>query len=402
MKQSWRWFGPNDPITLREIRQAGATDIVTALHHVRCGDLWTPEEIALRQRQVEWDAQRNQPTGLTWSVVESVAVHESIKTQTGDWRQRIAIYQQSLTNLAAAGITTICYNFMPVLDWTRTDLELEIDDGSTVLHCDWAGIAAFDLFVLQRPRAEACYSPEERAEAKVLFDRLDATGRQQLADNILLGLPGTVDDLTPAQFLEMLGRYDGIDADRLRQNLFDFLTEIMPLCDRLGIRMAIHPDDPPRPIFGLPRILSTPADVERLFAAVPSTNNGLTLCTGSFGGRKDNDVAVMFETFAPRIHFAHLRNVTFIEGTEKTFHESNHLTGRVDMVRVMTALLREEARRGVGIPVRPDHGKLMDCDLGRGCYAGYSYAGRMIGLAELRGLEFGLRAALGQTMSHGR
>ena len=399
MLQSWRWFGPKDPITLREIRQAGATDIVTALHEVRCGEPWSPEAVAARKRLVEWDEARQRPTGLRWSVVESVPVHEDIKTRTGAWKERLAIYRHSLESLAANGVTTVCYNFMPVLDWTRTDLERELEDGSTVLHCDWAGIAAFDLYVLQRPGAEGDYSTEEREHARDLWAGLDDGGRKQLADSILLGLPGTVDDLTPAEFLAHLDRYRGIDAPRLRQHLFDFLGEIMPTCERLGMRMAIHPDDPPRGIFGLPRILSTEQDAAALLAAVPSPMNGLTLCTGSFGGREDNDVAAMFERFAPRIHFAHLRNVTFT--ADKTFHESNHLTGRVDMVRVMKALLREEARRGTGLPVRPDHGKLMDCDRLRGCYAGYSYAGRMMGLAELRGLEFGLRAVLGKELTHG-
>jgi mannonate dehydratase len=394
MRQSWRWFGPKDPITLREIRQGGATDIVTALHHVRCGELWTGEAIAAHKALVE-------SAGMRWSVVESVPVHESIKTRTGDWRERLAIYQQSLTNLAEQGITTICYNFMPVLDWTRTDLGRVIGDGSTVLHCEWAAIAAFDLFILKRAGAETCYSAAERVEAQSFFAGLDEAGKKELADNILLGLPGTVDDLTPDQFLAMLARYDGIDEGRLRRNLYDFLAEIMPLCDRLGIRMAIHPDDPPRPIFGLPRIMSTAADVERLFAEIPSPNIGVTLCTGSFGGRLDNDPAEMFERFAPRIHFAHLRNVTFIEGADKSFHESNHLTGRIDMARAMKALINEEERRKAAglsewqIPIRPDHGKLMDCDRARGCYAGYSYVGRLLGLAELRGLEFGLRAAMG-------
>ncbi len=407
MRQSWRWFGPQDPITLRDIAQAGATDIVTALHHIRCGDLWTEAEIAKRVQEVAFDPVTNRPTGLRWSVVESVAVHEDIKTQRGPWRERIEVYKQSLTNLAKHGLTTICYNFMPVLDWTRTDLEMELPDGSSVLNCDADAIAAFDLFILKRPGASASYSADEVDRAKTLFARLTDEEKARISNSILMGLPGTVDDLTPAEFLTELERYRGIDANRLRQNLVDFLSEIMPLCDRLGIRMAIHPDDPPRPIFGLPRILSCAEDVVALFAAVPSANCGLTLCTGSFGGRPENNPAAMFEQFAPRIHFAHLRNVTYPatrnekEVNRRTFHESNHLTGHVDMVRTMTALIREEERRKAAgqadwlIPVRPDHGKLMDIDRAKKCYNGYSFGGRVIGLAELRGLEFGLRSSLG-------
>jgi mannonate dehydratase len=402
MIPSWRWFGPKDPISLREIRQAGVTGIVTALHHIPCGELWTVEEISARKRLVEWDEQRNRPTGLCWSVTESLPVHESIKTRTGDWRRRMDIYLQSVRNLAAVGVTTICYNFMPVLDWTRTDLEMEFADGSSVLHCDWPSIVAFDVFILRRPGAEGCYSADELSAGRRRFEQLDEAGRKHLSDTILLGLPGTVDDLTPEQFLEMLARYQGIDAERLRGNLIAFLTEVVPLCDQLGMRMAIHPDDPPRDIFGLPRILSTPDDVQRLIDAVPSRANGLTLCTGSFGGRADNNVAGIAERFADRVHFAHLRNVSATpDDTGRSFCESGHLEGRVDMARVMSAVMAEEDRRRAawmaepGIPVRPDHGRLLDCDRQRGCYPGYSYAGRLLGLAELRGLEAGLRASRG-------
>ena len=270
-----------------------------------------------------------------------------------------------------------------------------------MLSCDDAGIVAFDLFVLGRTAAETGYSSEDVAAAKALYEGLDEAGRKRLSDNVLLGLPGTVDDLSPLELKAQIQRYDGIDADRLRQNLYEFLHEVVPVCEEHGLYLAIHPDDPPRPIFGLPRVMSTPGDVERLFEAVPSPSSGLTLCTGSFGGRRDNDPAAMFEAFASRIHFAHFRNVSFEPGSARSFHESDHLTGHVDMARAMTALIREEQRRrSLGmkdwqIPVRPDHGKLLDCDRSRRYYPGYSYAGRMQGLAELRGLELGLRHALG-------
>lgn len=388
MRQSWRWFGPADPISLREIRQAGATDVVTALHHVRCGELWTLEAIEARKAEVE-------AAGLRWTVVESVPVHEDIKTRKGDFEGRLETYRQSLRNLAKAGLRIICYNFMPVLDWTRTDVGHVLADGSKVLRCDGAAVAAFDLFILAREGAEADYTEAERAAARMHVEALDAEARERLARNILLGLPGTVDDFSVEDFRQELRRYEGIGDAELRANLYAFLRDIAPVCEETGIRMAIHPDDPPRPIFGLPRVLSTAADVERLFSAVPSPCNGLTLCTGSFGGREDNDPAAMFERFASRIHFAHFRNVAFEAPGD--FHESSHLEGRVDMPRAMLALLKEERRRRAAgqacweIPMRPDHGRLFDCDVARGCYAGYSYVGRLQGLAELRGLEVGLR-----------
>lgn len=396
MKNGWRWFGPQDAISLREIRQAGVTDIVTALHHVRCGELWTEAEIAKRVSEVD-------AAGMRWSVVESVPVHESIKTRSGNFQEYIGIYKQSLVNLAKHGVKIVCYNFMPVLDWTRTDLAMPLPDGSSVLHCDADAICAFDLFILQRPGAEAGYTAPEITRARTAFDAMDEARRKQLSDGILLGLPGTVDDLSREEFLEHLSRYDGIDDATLRANLYAFLNELMPLCEELGIRMAIHPDDPPRPIFGLPRIMSTAADVEQMIREVPSRQNGLTFCTGSFGARQDNAVAAMMERFADRVYFGHLRNVTFIGDNEKSFHESDHLHGHTDMARVIRAINAEEARRKAAgqadweIVIRPDHGKLMDCDLDRKSYPGYSYGGRMKGLAELRGLETGLQymAALG-------
>jgi mannonate dehydratase len=384
---------------LREIRQAGATDVVSALHHLPCGVLWTEPEIIRHQDRVARDPERGGPTGLRWTVVESLPVHESIKTRREGFRSRLEAYKESLANLGRQGLTRVCCNFMPVLDWTRTDLAMELEDGSRVLGCDLAEQAAFDLYILGRQGAEADYTPAELDGARQRFAAMAEPERQQLAQSILLGLPGTVDDLTLADFRRQLDGYRGIDAGTLKENLYSFLEEVMPVCDAFGIRMAIHPDDPPRPIFGLPRIMSTAADVEDLFRRIPSPNCGLTLCTGSFGSLEENDPAAMLERFAPRVHFVHFRNVAFAGDGTRSFHESGHLAGAVDLPRAMAALIREEDRRraqGLAdweIPVRPDHGRLFDCDRNRGSYAGYSYVGRLVGLAELRGLELGLRRA---------
>ena len=401
MLQSWRWFGPNDPVSLREIRQAGVTDLVTSLHHIACGDAWPEDEIRQRIRAIEWDAQRQQPSGLRWGMVESLPIHEDIKTRSGDYRRYIDTYQKNVRKLGAQGVRAICYNFMPVLDWARTDLYITQPDGSTISGCNIDAFVAFDLFVLQRPGAESDYAPWAVASARQFYDQLGPQARDELRDCILLGLPGTVEDLDPAEFLRRLQRYRHIDADRLRGNLYDFLNEIMPACEESGVRMCIHPDDPAYPVFGIPRILSRGEDVERLFRAVPSPNSGLTLCTGSFGSCIHNDPAQMLEQFADRVYFVHFRNVTHVPGKEGSFYESNHLFGSVDMPRAMKALVLEEERRkaaGVenwAIPVRPDHGKLMDGDKDSGAYPGYSRTGRMIGLAELRGLEVGIRHSLG-------
>ena len=401
MLQSWRWFGPNDPVSLREIRQAGVTDVVTSLHHIACGDDWPEDEIRQRIRAIEWDAERQQPSGLRWGMVESLPIHEDIKTRSGDYRRYIDTYQKNVRKLGALGVRAICYNFMPVLDWARTDLYITQPDGSTISGCNIDAFVAFDLFVLQRPGAESDYAPWAAASARQFYDQLSPKARDELRDCILLGLPGTVEDLDPAEFLRRLQRYRHIDADRLRSNLYDFLNQIMPACEEAGVRMCIHPDDPAYPVFGIPRILSRGEDVERLFSAVPSPNSGLTLCTGSFGSCIHNDPAQMLEQFAHRVYFVHFRNVTHVPGKEGSFYESNHLFGSVDMPRAMKALVLEEERRktaGVedwAIPVRPDHGKLMDSDKDSGAYPGYSRTGRMIGLAELRGLEVGIRHSLG-------
>lgn len=401
MLQSWRWFGPNDPVSLREIRQAGATDIVTSLHHLACGDVWSEQEIRKRQHEIEWDEARQLPTGLRWSVVESLPVHEDIKTRSGEYRRYIDVYKRNLRSLGAAGVRTVCYNFIPVLDWARTDLNIEQPDGSTISGCDIRAFVAFDLYILKRPGAEASYPPSQLAAAREFYDKLSPDERDLLRDNVMLGLPGTVEGLDPAGFLQRLQRYDDIDEAQLRRNLYDFLNEVMPVCEEAGVYMCIHPDDPAYPVFGVPRVLCQTADVERLFDAVPSMHSGLTLCTGSFGSCIDNNPAQMLEQFANRTYFIHFRNVTHVPGQTGSFYESNHLTGSVEMPRAMKALITEEERRRQAglenwrIPVRPDHGKLMDGDRDSGSYPGYSRTGRMIGLAELRGLEVGLRHTMG-------
>ena len=401
MLQSWRWFGPKDPVSLRDIRQAGVTDLVTSLYHLECGAEWPEEEIARRIREIEWDAEGQRASGLRWRVVESLPIHEDIKTRSGDFRRYIELYKENVRRLGAQGVKTICYNFIPVLDWARTDLHIEQADGSTISGCNIDAFVAFDLFVLKRPGAESDYAQWAIDSARQFYDELSPEARKELTDNILLGLPGTVEDLNPAEFLRRLDRYRGIDAEALRNNLYSFLNEIMPACEAAGVNMCIHPDDPAYPVFGIPRILSREADVERLFAAVPSPNSGLTMCTGSFGSCIGNDPAAMLERFADRVYFIHFRNVTHVPGKEGSFYESNHLFGSVDMPKAMRVLVQEEERRKAagmavwGIPVRPDHGKLMDGDKNGGYYPGYSRTGRMIGLAELRGLEVGIRYSMG-------
>jgi mannonate dehydratase len=390
MEHTWRWFGPRDPITLADIKQTGATGIVTALHEVPNGEVWTSQAIADRKTRIE-------ASGLTWSVVESVPVHEDIKRGGPDRDRLIEAYQQSLRNLAANGIDVVCYNFMPILDWTRTDLRYVMADGAWALRFDQDAFAAFDLFILDRAGAAAEYDEEETARARTYHADLSEEGRELLVRTIIAGLPGAEEGYTLASLRTMLATYADIDGAALRENLGYFLRAVVPVATEAGIRMAIHPDDPPRPLLGLPRVVSTQEDVRWLLNAAPGVANGLTFCTGSFGVRADNDLVAMAREFATRIYFAHLRS-TVREENPLSFHEGIHVLGDVDMVGVVSELVTEERRRerdgGPRIPMRPDHGHQLLDDQGRASNPGYSLIGRLKGLAELRGVEVAVNRLL--------
>ncbi len=397
--QTWRWYGPNDMVSLDDVLQAGAKGIVNALHHIPVGEVWSVEEILKRKKIIEWDEKKNKPRDLKWSVVESVNIHESIKKGSADRDQMIENYIQTIKNLSECGIYTVCYNFMPILDWTRTDLVYEVEDGSKALRFDAINLAAFDLFILKRTEAKGEYIPEVIQKAQERFDSLNQEERELLQKNVLAGLPGTTDIIEIEDFRKFLAQYEHIDAAALKSNLKYFLERVVPEAEKAGIKLCCHPDDPPYPIFGLPRIISNEEDLIYLISCVDSPSNGITFCTGSLGPNVSNDLPAIIEKVGHKIHFLHLRNVQ--RQADGSFYEADHLTGSTDMYAVMLALVKEVNKRkesgrdDFAIPMRPDHGHQMLDDLNKHVpFAGYSAIGRLRGLAELRGLELGISRTL--------
>jgi mannonate dehydratase len=382
MEQTMRWYGPKDPVSLMDIRQAGATGIVSALHHIANGEVWSRDEIRKRKELIE-------AAGLVWSVVESVPVHENIKTRSGDYRRFIENYKQTLANLAAEGIFTVCYNFMPILDWTRTELAWTLPNGAKALRFEKKEVVAFDLFILKRKGADLDYSAEEITRAKDFFENASPADLKRVQDNILKGLPGSEEGYTMEQFQNALDTYKGIGHSELENHLRLFLDEILPIAEKNGVRMAIHPDDPPFDIFGLPRVMSTANDMKRLIRDNPSPHNGFTFCTGSYGVRADNDLPAMVKEFGDHIHFIHLRATR--RDAEGNFYEDDHLTGDVPMEAVIAEILKVQKHRKISLPMRPDHGHQMLDDIAKPIVnPGYTAIGRLKGLAEIRGVEAGL------------